>query len=275
MPLYQAIVLAIVQGLTEFLPISSTAHLILFPWFFRWNDPGLTFDVALHAGTLVAVLAYFWRYWMDMFATLVGVGPPRNPDSHQNRKLLWLLAVATVPAGLAGWFFESAAERQFRHPAVVAAALISIGVLMWAADHFGNRQRDLGRVNLADSLWVGMAQAMAIVPGVSRSGVTMTAGLFRGMTRETAARFSFLLSTPIIGGAALKEGVDLLRTGIPPEMHLAFVVGVIVAALVGYLAIWWLMRFLERRTFKIFVVYRILLGVLIFALGAGLGHHAG
>jgi len=272
MPLYQAIVLAIVQGLTEFLPISSTAHLALFPWFLGWQDPGLTFDVALHAGTLVAVLVYFWRYWLEMGGLALGRHGGGNPGLGLNRKLLWFLVAATLPAGLAGWFLEHHVEATFRSPLVIGVALIVVGLIMWAGERLGRQQVPLAQVSFRDSILVGLAQAVAIIPGVSRSGITMTAGMFCGMKRETAARFSFLLSTPIIGGAALKEGLDVLRDGITHDMVLPFVVGVVVAAIVGYLVIAVLIRYLERGTFRIFVVYRLALGVLVLALGWGLRH---
>lgn len=275
MPLYQAIVLAFVQGLTEFLPISSTAHLALFPWLLHWKDPGLTFDVALHAGTLVAVLAYFWRYWVEMLRVVLGLGEPEDSKLGLNRRLFWFLVVATLPAALAGWRFEHAAEHQLRQPAVIGAALILVGVLMWAGERLNARRHTLGQVSLLDSLLVGVAQAFAVVPGVSRSGVTMSAGLFRGMTRETCARFSFLLSTPIIAGAALKKGLEIRQEGLPPEMRLPFLLGAALAALVGYLVIAVLIRYLERRTFKIFVVYRLALGVIVLLLGWGSRHPMG
>jgi undecaprenyl-diphosphatase len=283
MPLYQAIVLAIVQGLTEFLPISSTAHLVLFPWLLGWKDPGLTFDVALHAGTLLAVLAYFWRYWVEMIEVVVGLGgdaaaaPDAGARAHsaraevrQNPRLLWYLVIATIPAALAGWRFEHAAEEQLRSPIIIGTALIVIGLFMWAGDWLGKRERDLGHVGFLDSFLVGVAQALAVIPGVSRSGVTMTAGLFRRMKRETAARFSFLLSTPIIAGAALKKGLEIRHAGLSHEMRLPFLCGALVSALVGYLVIAVLIRYLERRTFKPFVVYRIAVGVIVLLLGWGL-----
>ncbi|MBZ5514170.1 MAG: undecaprenyl-diphosphate phosphatase [Acidobacteriia bacterium] len=272
MPLYQAIVLAVVQGLAEFLPISSTAHLVLFPWLLGWKDPGLTFDVALHAGTLVAVLLYFWRYWLEMLGVLLGRDWGGNPGLGLNRRLLWFLLAASVPAGVAGWLFEHAAEEELRSPIIIGLALVIVGVLMWAGEHAGSRQRGLNDVGLVDSLLVGLAQAFAVIPGVSRSGSTMTAGLFRGMKRETSARFSFLLSTPIIAGAALKKGLEIRHTGLPPEMRLPFLLGVVVAGLVGYLVIAVLIRYLEHRTFRVFIVYRIALGVLVLALGWGMGH---
>ena len=284
MPLYQAIVLAVVQGLTEFLPISSTAHLWLVPWLLGWKDPGLTFDVALHAGTLLAVLAYFWRYWVEMVVFGFGLGgvasaPDESGATHsaredlrQNPRLLWYLVVATVPGALAGWRFEHAAEVQLRSSIVVGTALIVIGLFMWAGDWLGKRERDLGHVGFLDSFLVGVAQALAVIPGVSRSGVTMTAGLFRKMKRETAARFSFLLSTPIIAGAALKKTMEIRHTGLPHDMRLPFLGGAIVSAVVGYLVIAVLIRYLERRTFKVFVVYRVVLGVILLVIGWGLRH---
>jgi len=284
MPLYQAIVLAIVQGLTEFLPISSTAHLVLFPWLLGWKDPGLTFDVALHAGTLVAVLGYFWQYWVEMARMAAGLGssaavPDAAHTSHsarsdlqQNPRLLWFLVVATIPAALAGWRFEHAAEEQFRSPMIIGTALIVIGLFMGAGDWLGKREHDLGQVGFLDSCLVGLAQALAVIPGVSRSGVTMATGLFRRMKRETAARFSFLLSTPVIAGAALKKGLEIRHTGLPHDMRLPFLSGALVSALVGYLVIAVLIRYLERRTFKVFVVYRMALGVVVLVLGWGLRH---
>jgi undecaprenyl-diphosphatase len=283
MPIYQAIVLAIVQGLTEFLPISSTAHLVLFPWLLGWKDPGLTFDVALHAGTLLAVLAYFWYYWVEMARVAAGLseggaaavkpgtrGHSARTDLRENPRLLWYLVVATIPAALAGWRFEHAAEEKLRSPLIIGAALILIGLFMWAGDWLGKRERDLRHVGFLDSFLVGVAQALAVIPGVSRSGVTMTAGLFRRMKRETAARFSFLLSTPIIAGAALKKGLEIRHAGLPQDIRLPFLVGAVVSAAVGYLVIAVLIRYLERRTFKVFVVYRVVLGMIVLILGWGL-----
>jgi len=284
MPLYQAIVLAIVQGLTEFLPVSSTAHLWLVPWMMKWQDPGLTFDVALHAGTLVAVLAYFWRYWVEMIMLGFGLGGSTTPpvssgashsareDLRQNPRLLWFMAAATIPGALAGWRFERAAEDQLRSPIIVGVALIVVGLLMGAGDWLGKRERDLGQVGFLDSLFVGVAQAFAVIPGVSRSGITMTAGLFSKMKRETAARFSFLLSTPIIAGAAMKKGLEIRHEGLPAAMRLPFACGILVSAVVGYLVIAVLIRYLERRTFKAFVIYRLALGVIVLALGWGSFH---
>ena len=286
MPLYQAIVLAIVQGLTEFLPVSSTAHLWLVPWILKWKDPGLTFDVALHAGTLVAVLLYFWRYWLEMIKMALGMssanvgatpgGPPAKTGSvtllGENRKLLWFLVIATIPGGIAGLLFERAADEQLRKPLIVGAALIIVGLLMWAGERATSRNLTLGQIGLVDALVVGVAQAFSVIPGVSRSGSTMAAGLFRGMTRETAARFSFLLATPLVAGACLKKGMEIHHTGLPADMRMPFVVGILISAVVGYAVIAALIRFLERRTFTVFVVYRVILGVILLGVGWGLRH---
>jgi undecaprenyl-diphosphatase len=287
MPLYQAIVLAIVQGLTEFLPVSSTAHLWLVPWILKWNDPGLTFDVALHAGTLVAVLLYFWRYWLEMIKMVLGIGgggvgvaargdvPAKTRaiiPLGENRQIFWFLVIATIPGGIAGVLFERAADEQLRSPFVVGSALIIVALLMWAGERVGSEDHNLGQVSLLDSIIVGVAQAFAVIPGVSRSGSTMTAGLFRGMNRETAARFSFLLSTPLIAGACLKKGWEIHHSGLPAGMRMPFLLGIMVSAVVGYAVIAVLIRYLERRTFAIFVVYRVILGVILLAVGWGLRH---
>jgi undecaprenyl-diphosphatase len=190
----------------------------------------------------------------------------------ENRQLFWYLVVATIPGAIAGWLFERAADEQLRAPLIVGPALIIVGLLMWVGERVGRREHDLGHVGLADSILVGVAQAFSVIPGVSRSGSTMAAGLFRNMKRETAARFSFLLSTPIIAGAAFKKGLEIHHHGLPPEMRLPFLVGITVSAIVGYLVIAILIRYLERRTFTVFVVYRIVLGVIILLLGWGLRH---
>lgn len=273
MPLYQAVVLAIVQGIAEFLPISSTGHLILFPWLLGWKDPGLTFDVALHAGTLVAVFLYFWRMWWEMIASALGVSRLEPAVARQKRRLFSYLIIGTIPGGIIGLLFEKAAEEALRQPVIIGFALVIVALLMWAGEIKGRRRETkLEEVGLGGALFVGIAQAIAVIPGVSRSGITMTAGLFSGMDRETDARFSFLLSTPIIAGAALKKGLEVHKHGLPPGMELPFIVGILVSAAVGYAVIAWLLRFLSTRTFKPFIIYRLALGVLVLALGWGLRH---
>ncbi|PYV33210.1 MAG: undecaprenyl-diphosphatase UppP [Acidobacteria bacterium] len=272
MPLYQAIVLAIVQGLAEFLPISSTAHLILFPWLLGWKDPGLTFDVALHVGTLAAVAVYFRRQWLRLGAAALGLGADSDA-ARTERRLFWFLVAGTIPGGIAGFLLQHAAEEKFRQPWLIGLSLLAVGLLMWAGDRTEGHEKSLERTGLADALWIGLAQAFAVVPGVSRSGATMTAGLFRGMTREASARFSFLLATPIITGAALVKGFELRHEGLAPEMRLPFFAGIVVSGLVGYLVVAFLLRYLAHRTFKIFVIYRLALGVVVLLLG-WLSRHA-
>ena len=263
--------LAVVQGLTEFLPISSTAHLVLVPWFFGWRDPGLTFDVALHVGTLIAVLAYFSRTWTEL--TISGLGLRRPPDSIDaiashlsNKKLFWLLVLSTIPAGAAGWLLQKQVETTLRNPVVMGTALILIALLMAWGEKVGTANKDITRVGLADSLWIGFSQALALIPGVSRSGITMTAALIRNFQRVDAARYSLLLSTPIIFGASLKTALDAAQGGIQQEMIFPMVVGIIVAAVVGYLTISFFLKYLQFGTFKIFVYYRIILGIMVLAL---------
>jgi len=284
MSLLQVIVLAVVQGVTEFLPISSTAHLILVPWLAGWEDQGLTFDVALHAGTLAAVLAYFAREWWTMFRDLVhrvtGVRLPAvDPDPANNLAhplpgtpasrlaLLGVLVVATIPGALAGYFLEDYAETVFRSPVLVAGQMLLITVVMWLADRRQSLVRRMESTGLRDGIWIGLAQAVAVVPGTSRSGITISTGLFRNLTRESAARFSFLLSTPIIGGAALLKGIEIWKQGWPAGASAGdFMIGFVVSAVVGYAAIAFLLRYLQMRTLKIFVAYRLLLSVIILAV---------
>lgn len=265
MTLLQAILLAVVQGLTEFLPISSTAHLILVPWLFGWPDPGLTYDVALHAGTLVAVLGYFFREWTSMLRAFLGFRALPSPG--YDRRLLLLIALATVPAALAGYFLESYAETAFRAPLLIAAMLVAVALLMWVADRRPSLARTAEGLTLKDALTIGVAQAVAVIPGTSRAGITIAAGLFRNLTRESAARFSFLLATPVIGGATLMKGLELWKEGFPAGVSaLDFAVGFVISAVVGYAAIAFLLRYLQVRTLKIFVAYRLVLGGIILAV---------
>jgi undecaprenyl-diphosphatase len=272
MPLWQVIVLAVVQGLTEFLPISSSAHLILIPQFLHWNDPGLAFDVALHAGTLLAVLLYFLRDWIQLVLCGFGLHYPRRASEQtvtHNRRMFWYLVAGTIPGGLVGFLFEKRIEENLRSPVPIACAMILIALLMWYAESVARLERPIEQVSLGDSLAIGSAQALALFPGVSRSGITITAGLFRGMTREAAARFSFLLSTPLIAGAAAKELPKLLKMQKSgaldmPLSHIA--ISIAVSAIVGYAVIAFLLQYLQTRTLKIFIYYRILFGIVILVL---------
>src|SRR5438270_10885718 len=192
MPIAQAIVLGIVQGLAEFLPISSSAHLILVPWIFGWQDPGLAFDVALHWGTLVAVLVVFWRDWLRS----LGAGFKKGPD--RDKHLFWALVIASIPGAILGKLLNKLAEDRLRSPLLIAGTMTVMGVLLWLADRIGNKDQDAAGISHPRAFGVGVAQAAALIPGVSRSGATITAGLRMGYDRESIARFSFLMSTPII-----------------------------------------------------------------------------
>jgi undecaprenyl-diphosphatase len=275
MPLYQVIALAVIQAFTEFLPISSQAHLWFAPWLFGWKDPGLTFDVALHAGTLVAVLIYFFRDWIQIIAHGFGLNVGDDPEL-RNRGLLWLLAIASVPAGIAGLLFEKKADTTWRNPYLIGGMLIGIGILMWIAERRSKGSKSMDKVDWSDGLWIGVSQALALIPGTSRSGITITTGLFRGLNRATAARFSFLLSTPVIAGAVLKKLWDVHKEGgFAPDMKTPFVVGTLVSGIVGALVIAVFMRYLRRNSLMPFVYYRIVFGIIVIALAAFFRFSAG
>ena len=281
MPLLHAIILGIIQGLTEFLPVSSSAHLALIPWLLGWNDQGLSFDIALHVGTVLAVVAYFFRDWVQVIAEGFGMSIGRDPAIRRNPKLLWLLVLGSVPAGVAGLLVKDLAENVWRNNQyLIGSMLILVGLFMWWADKQGSRKKDLGNVSAADSLTIGAAQALALVPGVSRSGITICAGLLRNLDRATAARFSFLLATPAIAGAAAKDAWDLMRhgggiAGIPQDMRTALLVGVMVSAIVGALTIQFFLNFLRRRSLSFFVWYRVIFGIMVIALATFFRYHGG
>jgi undecaprenyl-diphosphatase len=268
MPLYQVIVLAIVQGVTEFLPISSSAHLALAPWLLNWRDQTLVYDIALHFGTLAAVLLYFYRELAQIVAQGFGLRYGGDPELAGNRRLMWLIGAATLPAGVAGLLVDDLAEHVWRHNRLlIGAMLVLVGLLMLLADRIGRRRKGIAAIGLADSMIIGAAQALALVPGTSRSGITITAALFLDIDRPAAARFSFLLSTPVVAGAALKAAWDLHRHGgIPADLRLPFVVGIAVSGLVGCLVIRFLLGFLREHTLKFFVFYRVIFGIIVIAL---------
>lgn len=255
MEIYKAIILGIVQGLTEFLPVSSTAHLILLPWFFEWHGEvnTLTFDVALHGGTLLSLLLCFYKDWTNILL--------------RDRKMLFFIVAATIPAGTAGLFLKDTVENTLRNPLIIVFSLVFFGILMLAAEWFIKKKGFTYKkhLSLSDSLFIGCAQAIALIPGVSRSGITITAGLFRNISRHDAARFSFLLSTPVIGGAFILEGSKILNTPANHSFDL-LIAGFISAAISGYLAIQFLLNFLKKYPLNIFVYYRFALAVIIIAV---------
>lgn len=250
--------MGLVQGLGEFLPISSSAHLVLVPWLFDWHDPGLTFDVALHLGTLFAVIIYFWKDWWRLI-----IGGFTNVKSTDGR-LFWYLVAACIPGALIGFLLESHAETIFRTPLLIAVMLIVMGVILYWADQKSRKTTEIEDISFSTAMWIGVSQALAIIPGVSRSGITITIGLLTGLTRESAARFSFLLSTPIILGAALVKMPDVLAN--PSLINLNFVVGMLVSAIVGLASIYILLRYVQSKSYLPFVWYRFVLGAIVIGV---------
>lgn len=258
----QSIVLGIIQGLGEFLPISSTAHLVLAPYFFSWKDPGLSFDVALHLGTLIAVLIYFWEDWKLIIEAAFKKGEKESISSFEDKyskDALSFIIVATIPGILTGYFLNSWAEDKLRNPFIIAASLFIFGLLLFLSDRYSKKKKNIKNLSLKEVIIIGVSQAISIIPGVSRSGSTITAGMFLGLTRVQAAKFSFLLSTPIILGAAILEVPNLLIEG----MNINIFLGVIFSTLSGYLAIKYLIKYIEKISYEIFFWYRALLAFLI------------
>lgn len=274
----QALLLGIVQGLTEFIPISSSAHLIIVPWllepFTGVGAFGLSFDVALHLGTMVAVLGYFWQDWLRYLRALRDSLRERRLNGNHDRLLAWLLILGSVPGALVGALGDDAIEGFFHSanaphaPAamlIMALLMMALAVFLWLAERLA-RRRTLGDIGVRDAIVIGCAQALALLPGVSRSGSTITAGLALGLNRESAARFSFLLGTPIIAGGGAKALLDVFEDGtLFSQAHL-FVVGFLAAALVGYLCIKYLLRYLQTHSMLVFVYYRVFLGLLVILL---------
>ncbi|MBX6378275.1 MAG: undecaprenyl-diphosphate phosphatase [Clostridia bacterium] len=254
MTLVQAVVLGVVQGITEFLPISSTAHLYLVPWLLRWPAHSLAFDVALHLGTLVAVTAVFWRDLVALAAAAFadGLGTARG-------RLAWGIAVGTVPAAVAGYLCEGVVETVLRSPLVMAFSLAGVGIVLWSVDRRRGGRTGGREAGFGEALVMGVAQAIALVPGVSRSGITMTAGLLCGLPRAEAARVAFLLSFPIILGAGVLKVGDVGPDAAKP----AFWAGVIASAVTGYAVIRYLLAYLRRGTYAVFAVYRLMLAAVV------------
>ena len=263
----QVIVYGIVQGLAEFLPISSSAHLEVLPRVLNWPDPGLEFDIALHLGTLLAVLGYFWKDWLQIIGGAFGMKSGNNPELQRNPLLLWLLVLGTIPGAIFGYLAKEKAENEWRNLMLIGTTMILFGVLMAVAERVGKQKRDLSGIGWLDSLIIGGSQALAAIPGVSRSGITLTAGLFRNLERDAAARFSFLLSTPLIAGAALVPLLKFRKTGgIPHDMQMPFALGILVSAVTGAVVIGFFMKYVRRSSLFPFAVYRVLFGIMVIAL---------
>ncbi len=258
----EAVVLALIQGLTEFLPISSSAHLILPSQVLGWPDQGLAFDVAVHVGTLLAVMVYFRQ---DLQRLLLAWGQSLAGRHTDDSRLAWLIAVATIPAGLSGILFNDFIEAHLRSTVVIASTTILFGALLWFADRATSRERSLMQMTLVAALVIGVSQALALIPGTSRSGITMTAALLLGFSRDASARFSFLLSIPLILAAGGLKAVELAQEGNDTQL-LTALVGAFVAFLSAYACIHWFLKFLERIGFLPFVIYRFVLGAVLFAL---------
>jgi undecaprenyl-diphosphatase len=266
--LIHAAILGMVQGLTEFLPISSSAHLILVPKLLGWNDPfldSLAYDVMLHLGTLLALVVYFWRDLWRLLAAWLSSLRRRTIAGDPDARLAWLLVISVVPAAVLGGALEGFFDRTFRDALAWIGVFILVGAaLLWLAERWGERDRDLDGMTVRDAAIVGVAQALALFPGISRSGVTIAAGLFLGLDRAAAARFSFLMAVPIIAGAVVWKARTLVGDGLQGARVDQLLVGVSVSAVFGFLAIWFLLAFLRRNSTAVFIAYRVLLAGLVF-----------
>jgi undecaprenyl-diphosphatase len=268
--LYQALLLGVLQGATEFLPVSSSGHLVLVPWLLGWESPGLAFDAVVHWGTALAVVAYLWRDWLALIqATLRSIQQRSLADP--TARLAWFIVLGTIPAALIGYLLEDFFEGLFARPVAAAAFLLVTAAFLTASERLGRRERGLDTLTWPDALLVGLAQALAIFPGISRSGATIAGGLARGLKRESAARFSFLLATPIILGAGLFKMLDLAQEGNLAAQVPTLVVGFLAAAVVGFGCIHFLLRYLQRRRLYPFAVYCAVVGIacLLVALARG------
>ena len=264
----QALIMGLTQGLTEFIPVSSSGHLVLVPWLFGWKDPfinSVLFTVVLHMGTLLALLLYFWKDWMTLIPAFVATLRDRSFKGDPDRKLASLLLVATIPAVLVGPIFDTKFEELVREPARIALMLCVGAAILWLADRWGSKKRDMDSISFPEALGIGVAQTIALVPGISRSGISISAGLFMGLNREAAARFSFLMATPVIGGAGLWEARKLLthEAGTNPEMNVVLI-GFVAALVSGLVAVRFMLAFLRRRSVNAFVVYRVAAAILVF-----------
>lgn len=276
MDFIQAIILGLVQGLTEFIPVSSSAHLVLVPWALGWASPGLAFDTMLHWGTLLAVVGYFWREWMRIISgfvrSLLRRGPWRTTPGSRladgDARLAWWIILGSIPAAVLGYLFSDFFEELFDNAAAVGGFLLVTALILTLSERLGRRVRNLDSMNLPDALLIGLAQAIAIAPGISRSGATIATGLARGLKREDAARFSFLLGTPAIFGAGLLQLVKMVEAGSLAQDALYLLVGFLVAAISGYLCIRFLLAYLRRGRLYPFAAYCAVIGAATLIVSA-------
>jgi undecaprenyl-diphosphatase len=264
MTLLQALVLGLVQGATEFIPVSSSAHLVLVPWILGWRlepQAAFVFDVLVQWGTLVALVAFYWRDLVAIVRAVILGLARRRPLEDPLARLGWLIAAASVPAAIAGLLFKDAVESAFNDPAAVSAFLLGTALLLFLSERLSRQTRQLSELTLIDALWVGLAQALALLPGISRSGSTIAGGLTRGLRRPEAARLSFLMFVPVMLGAGVIALMDLAGAPAPAAQLPALAVGFLTSAVVGYLAIRWLLGYLSRRSLTPFALYCLVVGL--------------
>lgn len=254
MDIIQAIILAFVQGLTELLPISSSAHLFLIPWFFNWENIPESFDVALHFGTLLAIGIFFFKDWIKLI--IGGFNTAIKKQKSTEGKLFWYIVLATIPGGIIGFILDKYAENLLTNVFVIGTALIIMGIILYLADKYMKATTKYEDLTLKQTFLIGLSQALAFIPGVSRSGITMTTGRLLGVDRESAAKFSFMLSAPIVLGATLYKFKDFV-------FDMPFVIGVLVSFVTGLLVIKFLLQYLQKGSFKVFAVYRVVLGIIV------------
>ena len=264
MEIYQAIILGIVQGLTELLPISSSAHLALIPTIFNWNIPD-SFDIALHFGTLLAIGIFFFKDWIDLI--IGGYKKVIKKEDSVNGRMFWYIVAATIPGGIIGFILDKYAEEILTKPLIIAIALIVMGIILYVVDKKSSTKTEYENMTFKQTFLIGLSQALAFIPGVSRSGVTMTAGRAMGVSRESAAKYSFMLSAPIVLAATVFKLGDFVKyfneesiTGI-----IAFILGVVFSFIVGILVIKFLLEYLKKGSFKVFAIYRVIIGLLVIA----------
>jgi undecaprenyl-diphosphatase len=260
MDVIQSIVLGAIQGITEFLPISSTAHLVLLPWFFSWKDKGLAFDVALHVGSLLAIIVFFWRDWLLIISDFLKSAAERSFEGRPSGKIGMFILIGTVPGAISGLLFEKEAAGLFRNPFSIAFAISAFGLLLYISDRFSRRYKSVLDMSFTDCIVVGLVQALAIIPGVSRSGITITGAMFRNFRRDEAAKFSFLLAAPLIAGAGIFESRHLSYAEVSSG---PFILGFVSSAIFSFLAIKYLLRFVRKESYTVFVIYRLILAVVI------------